>query len=83
MTRASRGITLVEWLVVIAIIPLMLGLLIPAVHTNHNAAPRSQCVNNLLMNRSVKFVRNGISIPVWNAPGTIDQEESIPGDRFD
>ncbi len=46
-SRCKRGVTLVEVIVVLAVVGLLLALLVPAIQSSRNAARRIQCANHL------------------------------------
>lgn len=78
--RRVSGFTLVELLVVIAVIGILVALLLPAIQATREAARRSQCVNNLsqlsiaLHNYSTAFG--------FYPPGTIEKKGPIENHAY-
>jgi prepilin-type N-terminal cleavage/methylation domain-containing protein len=77
-----RGFTLIEPLVVIAIIAVLIALLLPAVQAAREAARRSQCVNNL--NNTVNTTwATGVPYGQTNYANNIGICRTLNGANFD
>jgi len=75
MTSLRRGFTLVEVLVVLAIVMLLAGLLIPAIQSAREQARRCQCQNH--MSQLILAVHHYDAVHGIYPPGTIDAKGPI------
>src|SRR5688500_21904 len=72
--RTHPGFTLMEMLVVIALIGLLVGMLLPAVQASREAARRTQCIGNL---KQLGIAVHNFALKTRHLPSSI--EPGMPG----
>lgn len=71
--KLHRGLTLVEVLVILAILGVLIGMLLPVRRTAGEAARRAQCMNNL-KNIALAVSNYGMALGVLPPASTVDVE---------